>query len=285
MNSKIDMLNKELIKKIEDFVSLKPRSTQEIAQHIGKNWRTADRYIDEIEKEFGTISTRTFRGGTRGALKIVYWASVEKAKSSTFQQHLEEQILRGRKKEDFSAFDIYQHIEESKKDLHIKTENSEEFGGLKELKELILSAKKQMLVYSGNLSFINFKDEETDIFSLIEEIVRNNIPIKVLSRVDLAGRDNVDKLLSLNLKYGKNLIEVRHREQPLRCLIIDNNYFNIKEIKEPTGRSKELDKKVFIFYNIKDKEWTEWISKLFWKMFSSSVDAEKRLNELNKIKI
>ena len=46
------MLTNELIKKIEEFVYSKPRSVQEIAQLIGKNWRTADRYISEIEKNF-----------------------------------------------------------------------------------------------------------------------------------------------------------------------------------------------------------------------------------------
>lgn len=277
------MLSKEITKKIEDFVILKPRSVQEIAQHLNKNWRTADRYVNEIEKEFGTLATRTFRGGTRGALKIVYWASFEKMKSSAVQQNFEEQILRGRKKEDFSAFDIYQNIGENKKNLHVKVERSEEFGGLKELKDLILSAKKQLLVFSGNLSFLNFNDDEIETFSLMEELARNKVSIKVLSRVDIAGKNNVEKFLALNLKYGKDIVEIRHREQPLRCLVIDNNYFNIKEIKEPTGRNNELDKKVFFFYNIKDKEWTEWMSRLFWKMFSSSVDAQKRLSELNKM--
>ena len=72
------MLSSEVIKKIEDFVYEKPRSIQEIAEYIKKNWRTADRYIQEIEKNFGTISTKVFREGTRGALKIVYWSAVEK---------------------------------------------------------------------------------------------------------------------------------------------------------------------------------------------------------------
>ena len=49
-----------------------------------KNWRTADRYVDEIEKSFGTLSTRVFRGGTRGALKIVFWSSVEKIRGTVF---------------------------------------------------------------------------------------------------------------------------------------------------------------------------------------------------------
>ena len=42
------MLNSETIRKIEDFVYAKPRSIQEIAAHIGKNWRTADRYIKDF---------------------------------------------------------------------------------------------------------------------------------------------------------------------------------------------------------------------------------------------
>jgi len=60
------MLNRQLIDKIEQFVYQKPRSIQEIAFLIDKNWRTADRYIIEIEKEYGTLATRIFRKGTRG---------------------------------------------------------------------------------------------------------------------------------------------------------------------------------------------------------------------------
>jgi hypothetical protein len=82
------MLNQELVKKIEEFVYLQPRSVMEISEHIKKNWRTADRYIDEISLEFGNIKTRTFRGGTRGALKIVYWNLNEKVSKSVFQQEL-----------------------------------------------------------------------------------------------------------------------------------------------------------------------------------------------------
>ena len=66
------MLTQETIKKIESFVFKQPRSIQEIAQHINKNWRTADRYVNEIQDNFGTVSTKVFRKGTRGALKIVY---------------------------------------------------------------------------------------------------------------------------------------------------------------------------------------------------------------------
>ena len=101
------MLKNEEIKKIEDFVRVKPRSIQEIANHINKNWRTADRYIEEIQKNFGTLETRVFREGTRGALKIVYWASVEKISNTVFQEQLESTIMTFQKKESFKPFDIF----------------------------------------------------------------------------------------------------------------------------------------------------------------------------------
>jgi hypothetical protein len=40
------MLDNKTIKKINDFVYQKPRTIQEIALLIRKNWRTANSYID-----------------------------------------------------------------------------------------------------------------------------------------------------------------------------------------------------------------------------------------------
>jgi len=279
------MLTNDEIKKIEDFVYAKPRSIQEIAEHLNKNWRTADRYITEIEKEFGTICTRVFRGGTRGALKVVYWASVEKISHSVFQEQLEENIMKGRTKDDFSSFDIFQHVDNKKKDAWIKTGESEsKVGRLKEFTDLLMTAEDQIIFFSGNLSFINFDDGKINVFKILDSLVKRGIKMKVICRVDVAGRENIDKLLSLNFKYGKERIEIRHREQPLRVTIIDNKICNLKEIKEPTGREKELNKKIFIFYTIKDKDWIEWLSRIFWKMFSQSINANKRIEEMNKLK-
>jgi hypothetical protein len=278
------MLDTPTIKKIEDFVYSKPRSIQEIAIHLGKNWRTADRYIEEIEKSFGTITTRVFREGTRGALKIVYWASVEKISHSVFQEQLEKDIFQGRKKEDFSAFDIFQYVDEKDKITTIKIgEDETKLTKLSDYTNLLRLAKKQVLFFSGNLSFINFKDKNDDVFKTIEELVKRGIAIKALCRIDMAGIENIKKLLSLNHKYGKELVEVHHREQPLRVTLIDNEIANLKEIKNPTGRDKELNKKVFIFYTIRNKDWVGWLSKIFWKMFSSTINSSTRLNELNKL--
>jgi len=278
------MLDNKTIKKIEQFVYAKPRSIQEISRLIHKSWRTADRYVDTIKKELGTIETRTFREGTRGALKIVYWASVEKISSSVFQEMLENQILSMRKKEDFSAFDIFQHISDKNKKVSLEEAKNEASTNLKEFAEILEKTQKQLLVFSGNLSFINLKNKEIHIFKTIEKLVKKGISIKVICRVDVAGEKNVEKMLSLNFKYGRELINIRHREQPLRAVVADKKMFRIKEIKEPTGKLHELKKKLFIFYTIKDNDWAQWLSRLFWKMFSSSIDANKRLAEIRKLR-
>lgn len=278
------MLDTEIIKKIESLVYSQPRSIQEIAQHINKNWRTADRYVQEIEKNLGTVSTRVFREGTRGALKIVFWSSVEKVSHSVFQEQLELEIMKEKRRQDFSGFDIFQYVPEKSKTAWIKKGKDEvEAGRLIEFKELLEQAKKQIIFLSGNLSFINFDDGEVNIFKVLDSLVKKGISMKVICRVDIASIENIKKLLSLNSKYGREIIEIRHREQPLRVTIIDNKLFNMKEVKEPTGRAHELGKAVFIFYTIRDKEWVAWLTKIFWKMFSSSISAERRLEETKKI--
>jgi hypothetical protein len=279
------MLKNDEIKKIEDFIRTKPRSIQEIASHINKNWRTADRYIDEIKKNFGTLETRVFREGTRGALKIVYWASVEKISNTVFQEELESTIFKFHKKEEFKPFDIYQFIPNKDKFIWIKKGKDEsDAGKIEEFKEMLMQAKKQVLFFSGNLSFVNFEDKKIKLFEVLETLVKKGISIKVVCRVDFAARENVEKLLALNFKYGKELVEIHHKEQPLRATIVDNDIINIKEIEEPTGRKNELSEKTFIFYTIKNKEWVEWLSRIFWKMFSSTIDSKKRLEEMRKIK-
>jgi len=276
------MLDSETITKIEEFVYVKPRSIQEIAELIKKNWRTADRYIDEIQKNFGTISKRVFRGGTRGALKIIYWSSVEKVSSSIFQERLEKEIFNCKKKEDFSAFDIFQYVLEKNRKSFVFDKEEE---NIMDFKNILLGAKKQILFFSGNLSFINIEDKEKDMYDIFEKLIKNKVNIKILCRVDLVGMKNIQRLLSLNLKYGNKLIEIRHDSHPIRGFIIDGNFIRLKEVKEPTGKIKELNKRKFIFYNISDKSWAEWLSKIFWKKFSNSMDSNKRLEHLNQINI
>ena len=276
------MLNQEMIKKIEEFVYSQPRSVLEVAEHIKKNWRTADRYIEELEKQFGNIKTRTFRGGTRGALKIVYWNLNEKISKSVFQQELENKIFNAAKKEEFSAFDIFEHVEDKNKKVTVEKQKEEDKTNLKELDELLKQTKKQLILFSGNLSWLNLKNKDIDFMKSLEELINKGVKVKVICDVNLTGKENIEKLLSLNFKTSKDAIEIKHRKQPIRGIIFDDKQFRIKEIIEPTGKINELNKKTFVFYTIKDKEWTEWISKIFYKMFNQT-DSKKRLEELNKI--
>ena len=108
------MLKKETIQKINELVHAKPRSISEVAKHIDVNWRTASRYVEKISKEEGTISVRVFRGGTPGALKIVFWNTMEQVNASEIQDRLFKQIESGRRKEEFSASEIFQFVDEKK---------------------------------------------------------------------------------------------------------------------------------------------------------------------------
>jgi hypothetical protein len=275
------MLSSEITKKIEDFVYSQPRSVQEIATNLNKSWRTIDRYVEEIEKNFGTLSTKVFRGGTRGALKIVYWNSVEKASSNIFQEMLEKEILRKKTRREFSPFDIFQHVADNKKVAWIKKgKNENDAGRLTEFKDILMQSKKQILFFSGGLNFSNLEDSKVNIFEILEDLVKKGIRMKIICRVDLDSMKNVERLLNLNFKYGKEMIEIRHQYNPLRVTIIDDKLINLKEEK---GNDDKI--KTFIFYTIKDKEWITWITKIFWKLFNASIKAEKRMYELDKIKI
>ncbi|MFH1916943.1 MAG: hypothetical protein ABIJ21_06805 [Nanoarchaeota archaeon] len=279
------MLATKEIKKIEDFVYAKPRSMQEVASHMGKSWRTADRYIDELVKEYGTIATRTFREGTRGALKIVFWAAMENAHHSVFQERLEHDILHFKKKEDFSAFDIFQYVKDKDKKAIVISSEKEDKIDIEEWTGEFLACKKQVLIFSGNLSWLNISCKGCDPFQTLSVLVKKGISIKILTRVDLASMRNIEKMLSLNFNYGKELIEIHHAEHPLRAFIFDNRLLRIREINEPTGKINELNKRIFIYYLIKDREWIDWLTRVFWKMFSNAVNAERRIEELKKVRV
>ncbi|MBU0907664.1 MAG: hypothetical protein KKD18_03215 [Nanoarchaeota archaeon] len=278
------MLNQELVRKIENFVYAQPRSIQEVAVHIKKNWRTTDRYLQEIEKELGTVSSKVFRGGTRGALKIVYWTAVEKISHSVFQEQLEKEIMSGKDKSSFSAFDIFQHVADKDKRAIIEDAIDENSTNLEELKELLDGAQKEVLLFSGDMSFINLRNKNFNMEKILEDLVDKGISVKIICRVDLVGKRNIEKTLAINYKKGKEVIEIRHRVQPLRAVLVDKKYIRLKEVKEPTGKIGELDKKIFIFYTLKDREWASWMHKIFWKMFSSSIGVDKRLKEVEKLK-
>lgn len=276
------MLDSKIKKKIIELVYQKPRTVQEIAQSIGKNWRTADSYVEKICEEDGSISARTFREGTRGALKIVFWNNIEKIHSSSFQERLFKAIEAGKTKKDFSPFEIYQYVDEKKRRASVEADKDEKNTNIDEFTNALSSAEKQILFFSGNLSWINLNKK---VFPIIKRLVKNRVQIKILTRVDIATVANLDKLFSINEAEGRDAIEIRHCEQPLRAVIVDSKLARMKEVKDPSDyKAGELEKKTFIFYEIYDSEWVEWMQKVFWNLFRTSVPVEKRIKDLKTVR-
>lgn len=280
------MIEKNIIKKINDFVYQKPRTIQEISQLIKKSWMTTDRYIKRVIEEEGTIAVRTFRGGTRGALKIVYW-NINPVQKSSFQERLQKQIEAGRSKNDFSPSEIYQHIDNKKKKAWIVADKKYyEKDNFEDLKNLLMKAESQILFFSGNLSFCNLNYKNKKIIDILEFLAEKGVNMKILTRVELPGIETIKDALAINNKIGRDVIEIRHCYHPLRITLIDSKIASMKEVKYPEKYVKgELKEKINIIYRIYDEEWIEWLHRIFWQLFRSSISAEKRIKDLEKIKI
>lgn len=288
------MLDSKLIKKICDFIYLKPRSIQEIAVHIQKNWRTADSYVEKISKEQGNLAVRTFREGSRGALKIVYWNNVEKIHSNDFQDRLFKKIEIAKDKKDFSPFDIYQYVDPSKRRAFLEQQSEYTITTKQDLISAMRKTEKQLLIFSGNLSWVNAVQDKKKIIDVFEELAYRNVSIKVLCQVNLESIKNIQKLLELNDKLHKNTVEIRHCEQPFRAFAVDNIFVRFKESRIIESRNIENAKQrdsqkqmqhvqTYIFYEISDEEWIEWIQKVFWNLFRTSISAENRIRDIESI--
>ncbi|MBU2496500.1 MAG: hypothetical protein KJ767_00375 [Nanoarchaeota archaeon] len=280
------MLNEEIKSKILDSVREKPRSIDELATIIKKNWRTADRYIQKIAETEGNIAIRTFREGTRGALKIVYWMPPEAIHSTEFQERLFRQIEAGRDKKDFSPSEIYQYVSPGKKEAKILTEkayNSKD--NFEEFKEKIMKAKHEIFFFSGNLTFSNIGYHDKKILEVIEELAKKGVRTKILTRVEIPGIDNIKNILAINNKIGKKMVDLRHCFQPLRITVVDDRVAMFKELSDPKDYAKgELKEKIIALYYVYDKKWIEWLKKVFWELFRASISAERRIEDIEKIK-
>ena len=272
------MLTKNVQTVITDAVRVKPRTVQEVSQLIDKNWRTADRYVQQIAEQTGLIAVRTFREGSQGALKIVYWNALDRAKGTAYQERLLEKIESGRKKEDFSAFDIYQFVPENNRQAVVeKTEFSTE----KSMRydELLGNTKQQLLLFSGNLSWMELGQNMT---KTMEALAKKNVSIKVLTRVDLTSKKNTEAALAINQRAGWDAVEIRHCEQPLRAAIMDDQLASMKEVLSPQ-HIRELKEKLFVYYRISDPDWVLWLQKVFWHLWQQSIDAKTRLDSLKTL--
>ena len=275
------VLNQDTEKRIKDFVHDKPRTVQEVAMLINKNWRTAESYIQKMSDETGQIAFRTFREGTRGALKIAYWNSLEQIHSSHAQELLFKRLEVAKHKEDFSPFDIYQYVDKDKRTAFFENQEEELLNVKQDLVGSLLSAQQQVLIFSGNLSWANLVQGKKKLIDVFKEIAERNITIKFLADININSIDNANKINALNNILGKDKIEVRHCEQPLRAFIIDDKFAKFKEIKDPRDVCK---KRTYIFYEVYDEEWLQWTKKVFWHFFASGIPLKKRVEDLKTVK-
>ena len=277
-------LTNEIKKQILDLVYIKPRTVDEVAKSIDKNWRTADRYVKQISSEEGIIGLRTFRGGTRGALKIVFWNNLDKINSSSVQQKLIKLIEIGKTKKDFSPFDIYQYVDKKRKRAFLEYREDKNEAVNQNLTGFLRSAEHQILHFSGNNSWINLIENNIKLVDTVEEIAKSGIKIKILSRVELIGLENIKKVLAINQRIGKDMIEIRHCNQPLRGFVIDDKEARFREeIDKELYQKGEFKGEKAIFYEINDPGWVSWLQKVFWNLFRQSISAEKRIKDLEDI--
>ncbi|RLE38855.1 hypothetical protein DRJ17_02770 [Candidatus Woesearchaeota archaeon] len=276
-------LKEEVIKQITDYVKKEPRTIQDVSRLIGKSWVTTDSYVKKIKDLTGLVDVKTFRKGTQGALKVVFYNHSDSLVTDDVRENLYYQLRNSRAKTDFDFMEIFQYVQEDKKKAILEEYDKEEVSKNQQIVSLFRKAINQVYCFSGNLSFINIEENNVKIFSVIEELLKRKIRFKILTRVNIASISNLNKLTSLTAKYS-DLVEIKHCYQPLRGFIIDDKVARFKNEEQlKTYKKGELHKNTRIFYEIYDPDWIAWLQKVFWNLFRSSIDYNTRLNEIKKI--
>jgi len=280
------VLTKEYSEKIISLVKKQPCLIQDIANNLNLSWVTAERYVEKIEKEKGILKTKTFRKGTQGAIKLVYYNYTDSLEANEVQKKLFNIIISQSNKKYFDPLEIFQYVDEKKSKAfyeHYETKETN-ISHKQNLIPLLKSADEELYVFSGNMSFINMFEKKQKVIDVLEELLKRGIHIKILTRIDFASLENISKLNFLLKKY-KNL-EIKHSFQPLRGFIIDDKIVRLKDEKEKIQfKDKELNQNIRIFYEFYDKEWIDWLKNVFWYLYRNSLNYEERKKVLERITI
>lgn len=262
------------IHQIIEYVKGEPRTVQDVAKRIGKSWVTTNSYIEKIIKETGQIKIKTFRQGTQGAIKLIYYNYAGSLEEDELKSLISLHITNGRYKTDFDFMDIYQHINDKKKRSHIE-KNIHDFE--KYLMNYLEEAQDTVFCLSGNLSFLS-----REVLDSMEKALKRKVHIKILCRITLGSLRNISPLLTLLRKYPQ-LLEVRHRFQPLRGFIIDGKALFREDEKKSSYREGEIIGDVQIIYEIMDQEWVDWLRQLYWHLYRPASDGVGRMKEFEKL--
>lgn len=275
-------LTQKDIDRIIKFVKTEPRTIQDISRLIARSWVTADSYVQQVKERTGMVNIKTFRKGSQGALKLVYYNYAESLTGDDVREELYDHIRGARQKQDFDFFEIFQFVSDKKKKVFYDEYEEDQPSPSQKLVQLLRQTESSLLCFSGNMSFINTREGKTGILDVFEELVKRKVRIKVLCRVNVASLNNISKLSAL-LKKHPGYIEIRHRYQPLRGFIIDDDIARFKNDETLQNyKEGELNKDMHIFYEIYDGEWISWLQKVFWNLYRPSIDYNTRVKQFER---
>ncbi len=277
----VGLLSKEDSQTILALVKKEPCLIQDLARALDKSWVTTESYVNQISRDTGLIKTKAFRQGTRGAIKIVYWNYAEATQDSEVRAKLFERIKLTSDKTDFDPLEIFQFVNPA----HSRAFVEPFFSNTPELQQKLIrffdSVKDELLVLSGNLSFLRDKP----VLDAFVDLVSRGVRTKVVCRVDLASVDTLKRIDFLLSKYPDR-IEIRHSRQPVRGFIADQKIVRLKDEKRKSQyKESELENDLIIFYEIFDSTWVNWFSNVFWYLYRTSLNYHDRLKTLENLKI
>lgn len=268
--------------RIIESVKEEPRTVQDIARLIGRSWVTADNYLKKVEDRTGLIKVKTFRKGSHGALKVVYYPAKGNTTTDEIKKRVAGQIMQGKLADDFDCMELFQFIPENKKKVFIEEYDESEYDTKRNNPEIFdLYNKAENAVYSfSGYSYLGMRKDDLSMVEMIESLLKRKVSIKILAPITIHSITHLTKLEPLIARYP-NLIEIRHCYQPLRGFIIDDKIIRLKN-EESLKESKSLSKAT-IYYEIYCDQWISWMTKLFWQLFRSSLDYSLRVKEIRRI--
>jgi hypothetical protein len=275
------VLTQDIKRKLLELIVAAPCSIQELALELGRNWRTVDGYVSKLQEE-GLVSVKGFKRGPRVAFKIVYIQPDINYQASNIQKKLLRQIESGKRSQDFSPLNIVQYLPETVVTAYFKSSKLSTEKVTEDLSLFLNKATTSLLMFSGDLSWVDLKSKKESILDTIESLAREKVVIKIIARVDRETKARIEKLMNINHRLGHDWIEIRHEERPLRCFIVDGKLVRLKEPAFAPAKAG-LKKAGTYFYQIHDASWVGWLERVFWSMFRSSIPADKRLQVLDKI--
>src|SRR3989344_2525040 len=190
------VLNHDIKRKLLELIAQSPRSIQELAVELNKNWRTIDNYITKLVEE-GLISVKEFKKGSRVAFKIVYIQPDINYQISNVQKKILRQIESGKRSQDFSPLNIIQYIPQKEVTSYFNPAKLPTNKITEDLSLFLNQATNSLQMFSGDLSWVDLKSSKGSILDVIEGLARDKVVIKIIARVDKSTKTRIEKLVTI----------------------------------------------------------------------------------------